>query len=186
MLSSTKKSADNVRKASSRARRCDHPSDVIIHLAESVSRRTRSVTASRCVGGEFVQLAAVGGMPTVALGATFVQLRSVEPGRSLLIPTSTQSHLSSSPYSTGRSGCGISVQRPCLGSRFCGIGSGGGISVQAGSECPGPQGRDPRPTPLSNTSRDLPGLAVCSQCAARCRFTCLIMFLVSTSFARFA
>ena len=91
-------------------------------------------------------------MPTVALGATFVQLRSVEPGRSLLIPTSTQSHLSSSPYSTGRSGCGISVQRPCLGSRFCGIGSGGGISVQAGSECPRPQGRDPRPTPLSNTS----------------------------------
>ena len=30
------------------------------------------------------------------------------------------------------------------------------------------------------------GLAVCSQCAARCRFTCLIMFLVSTSFARYA
>ena len=30
MLSSTKKSADNGREVSSRARRCDHPSDVII------------------------------------------------------------------------------------------------------------------------------------------------------------
>ena len=48
-----------------------------------------------------------------------------------------------------------------------------------------------RPTSLTlqawaGPSRLEYGLAVCSRCAARCRFTCLIMFLVSTSFARYA
>ena len=45
--------------------------DVIIPVMSS------SQWIDDCGGGEFVQLAAVGGMPTVALGAKFLQLRPV-------------------------------------------------------------------------------------------------------------